>query len=416
MSEIGIKMHLLDKKQTDTDSALPLFGEDIICFAGEDWWYHNPHSNLHIMKALSKANRVLFVNSIGVRMPDFKKDPIFAWKRITGKLKSLLRYFRKGAHNIYVLTPIAIPLIGGLEPTLQVINKFLLVLQLKVLLSFLHFEHPVLWVCAPTFKDIALALKREAKCLLYYCVDNISYYSGSINRFVLGLEIDLLKNADLALFVNHRLIAEKCEYSERIRHIGHGVDYEHFAKAQHSNLPVPDDMKQIPGPIVAYLGALRGLDFALVQFLAEKNPDLSFVFIGEVLEEMSPIASLRNVYFLGQKPYALLPDYMNRVSCFGIFYQRDGIFNNYRNPKKLLECLATGKPVVSVPILEMEYFKDLVLVAQDYEHFHHLIRGAIENDSPLIKERRIEYAKDHTWDKIGREVADQIAQLIRKNV
>jgi glycosyltransferase involved in cell wall biosynthesis len=349
-------------------------------------------------------------------MPDFKKDPIFAWKRITGKLKSLLRYFRKGAHNIYVLTPIAIPLIGGLEPTLQVINKFLLVLQLKVLLSFLHFEHPVLWVCAPTFKDIALVLKREAKCLLYYCVDNISYYSGSINRFVLDLEIDLLKNADLAFFVNHQLIAEKCRYSKRISHIGHGVDYEHFAKAQNSNLPVPDDMKQIPGPIVAYLGALRGLDFTLVRFLAEKNPNLSFVFIGEVLEEMSPIASLRNVYFLGQKPYALLPDYMKPVSCFGIFYQRDDIFNNYRNPKKLLECLATGKPVVSVPILEMEYFKDLVLVAQDYEQFHHLIREAIENDSSLIKERRIEYAKDHTWDKIGREVGEQIVQLVRRNV
>jgi glycosyltransferase involved in cell wall biosynthesis len=83
-------MHLLDNRQTCTTPSCPLSGEDIICFAGEDWWYHNPHSNLHIMKALSKANRVLFVNSIGVRMPDFKKDPIFAWKRITGKLKNKL--------------------------------------------------------------------------------------------------------------------------------------------------------------------------------------------------------------------------------------------------------------------------------------------------------------------------------------
>jgi hypothetical protein len=111
MREIGINRHPLDEKQTDSDSCLSLSGEDIICFAGEDWWYHNPHSNLHIMKALSKANRVLFVNSIGVRMPDFKKDPIFAWKRSIGKVKSLLRYFRKGAPNIYVLTPFAIPLI-----------------------------------------------------------------------------------------------------------------------------------------------------------------------------------------------------------------------------------------------------------------------------------------------------------------
>ena len=30
-------------------------GENIVCFAGEDWWYHNPHSNLHIMKAMAKS-------------------------------------------------------------------------------------------------------------------------------------------------------------------------------------------------------------------------------------------------------------------------------------------------------------------------------------------------------------------------
>ena len=64
-----------------------LKNENIICFAGEDWWYHNPHSNLHLMKCFAKDNRVLFVNSIGLRMPN-----VFAnrksWVRIFKKLKS----------------------------------------------------------------------------------------------------------------------------------------------------------------------------------------------------------------------------------------------------------------------------------------------------------------------------------------
>ena len=46
-----------------------LQGHDIICFAGEDWWFHNPHSNLHLMREFAKNNRVLFVNSPGIRFP-----------------------------------------------------------------------------------------------------------------------------------------------------------------------------------------------------------------------------------------------------------------------------------------------------------------------------------------------------------
>jgi len=51
---------------------MTLVDQDIVCFAGEDWWFHNPHAKLHLMKAWSARNRILFVNSPGIRMPDFK--------------------------------------------------------------------------------------------------------------------------------------------------------------------------------------------------------------------------------------------------------------------------------------------------------------------------------------------------------
>jgi len=40
-----------------------LRGHSIICFGGEDWWYHHPHSKNHLMRRFARAgNRVLFVN------------------------------------------------------------------------------------------------------------------------------------------------------------------------------------------------------------------------------------------------------------------------------------------------------------------------------------------------------------------
>ena len=60
-------------QSTERDGAqygdYPLSGQSIVCFAGEDWWYHHPHSKNHILKRLARHNRVLFVNSITMGLP-----------------------------------------------------------------------------------------------------------------------------------------------------------------------------------------------------------------------------------------------------------------------------------------------------------------------------------------------------------
>src|ERR1700687_845247 len=47
-----------------------LHGKSIICFGGEDWWYHHPHSKNHLMRRFARAgNKVIFVNSIFMGLP-----------------------------------------------------------------------------------------------------------------------------------------------------------------------------------------------------------------------------------------------------------------------------------------------------------------------------------------------------------
>ena len=37
--------------------------DGVICFAGEDWWYHNHgHFDMKVMECLSKDKKILFVN------------------------------------------------------------------------------------------------------------------------------------------------------------------------------------------------------------------------------------------------------------------------------------------------------------------------------------------------------------------
>jgi len=388
-----------------------LRGHDIICFAGEDWWFHNPHSNLHLMREFAKQNRVLFVNSPGIRMPRLLGDR-FAWRRLFGKLKSLAKFVRLAEENIWVFTPIAIPMISGYGRSVSWINERLLVWQLKLVMATLQFRCTILWVTVVVAKDAALRLKRKlGGYLVYYCVDNVPAFPGVDGSYMLELEDELHRTADIAFYVNHALLKQNLLRNPLTFYTGHGVDYTHFAVAQTVSLPVPVDMESIinasGGQVAGYMGEVNSVDIGLIGFLANENPNISFVFIGEICESVEVLKSFPNVHFLGQKSYRELPAYLQFFAVCCLFYKTQSAFNNYRNPKKLLEYLATGKPVVSVAILELEYFSQYISIAQSYSEFELLLRRAIAEDSPIDRQRRIEFAEKQTWDAVAEGIASK---------
>lgn len=390
--------------------------QNIICFAGEDWWFHNPHSNLHLMQAWSAHNRILFVNSPGIRMPDFKTDK-FAFKRVFKKLGSLLRFVRKAQPNIWVVTPFAIPVVPRFQEAITAFNSRALALQVGVLKWLLKLRQPIVWVTVLVAKDVALKLRREGgSCLVYYCVDNTPHYPGVDHRYMIRLENELHAGADLALFVNHTLLDERRGHNPNTHYTGHGVNYEHFAKAQGPG-DVPADIAAIqaknPGPIAGYMGEINSLDIELLEFLARRNPGVSFVFIGDIYADMQRLQALPNVHFLGKRSYEQLPDYLRAFDVCCLYYRTESTFNNYRNPKKLLEYMATGKPIVSVSILEVEHFREHVHIAGDYEHYDRLLKQALAGEPEAQRQRRIEYARQQTWEHVADGIGARIAQVMQ---
>lgn len=126
------------------------------------------------------------------------------------KLQSFLRYLRKVDDNIYVFTPLALPLINKYEKVVTAINKFLLIPQFRILIAILNFTNPLIWVTVPVARDIALYLKKAVgQCLVYYCVDNVSHFPGVNHDYILSLERDIQSRAELSLFVNQQLANER---------------------------------------------------------------------------------------------------------------------------------------------------------------------------------------------------------------
>ncbi|MFY9573466.1 MAG: family 2 glycosyl transferase, partial [Blastocatellia bacterium] len=105
--------------------------QSIICFAGEDWWYHHQHSKNHIMRRLARAgNRVIFVNSISMGLPSLASRDLFS--KIKRKLRSYLKLVRITEEGIIVVSPLVFPFYSS--SFFRAINRRRLVAQIKLLM------------------------------------------------------------------------------------------------------------------------------------------------------------------------------------------------------------------------------------------------------------------------------------------
>src|SRR5262249_37586898 len=125
-------------------------GHSIICFAGEDWWYHHPHSKNHIMKRLANANRVMFINSISMGLPSVRNRDFFA--KVRPKMEGFLKFCASSPVGNWVVTPIVTPFFSSSFG--RWLNKWLLILQIRILMLLLGFHSPLLWIAIPTARDL----------------------------------------------------------------------------------------------------------------------------------------------------------------------------------------------------------------------------------------------------------------------
>src|SRR5271163_3956361 len=175
----------------------PLEGESIICFAGEDWWYHHPHSKNHLLKRYARRNKVLFVNSISMGLPSFGNPDFFL--KIRRKLKSYARWLRKVPEGLWVMTPVNLPFYGSRFG--RWVNRILL----------LGISRPILWVAIPTAAEMAGRLGE--KLLLYQVSDKYDANQDSAlsAQVIRRYDRQLKEAASVVLYSGRKLFSEATE-------------------------------------------------------------------------------------------------------------------------------------------------------------------------------------------------------------
>ena len=378
-----------------------LKGEGIICFAGEDWWYHHPHSKNHILRRLAGDNKVLFVNSLSLGLPSASHPDFFL--KIRRKLKSYARWLRKVPEGLYVMSPIALPFFGN--RTVRAINRFMLVLQMRLAMLIIGIRRPVVWVAMPSAADVAQSL--DAKVLLYQVSDKFDAMEDNVlSREVIRLLENRLKDkADVVMYSGRKLF-EESDLPNRY-FLEQAVDFEHFSQPA---LAPASDMASIPHPILCYFGWIDYvMDVPVIEEVARRRPSWQWVFIGSKSNLVQ--ISAPNVHFLGPKAYSDLPAYVGHADVFVLPWRLDSEFVGYGSAIKVREYMATGKPVVIAPLYEYQKTPGLRFY-RTADEFIAAVEAALQDDTPEDRQLRQDLVRTCTWDARAREVGTLITSLL----
>jgi glycosyltransferase involved in cell wall biosynthesis len=391
--------------------------KSIICFAGEDWWYHHPHSKNHIMRRLARAgNRVVFVNSISMGLPDIK-SPDFIGK-IKRKLRSFAKFARRAEDGIIVVTPLVTPFYSSRFG--RALNKFLLVAQFKLLRVAFNLRDPVLWIAIPTAAEMVGQLKESA--LIYQVSDKYDANKmdhATSGNLISGMHMALLQNADLIYYSGRKLFEEETAATPSIKDkaklLEQAVDFEHFASATARDWQEAEDITGIPHPRLGYFGAIESwlLDQQMIRYISRKHPDWHWVLLGLRAAKLE-IEDLPNVHYLGAKPYTEMPRYAASFDVCVLPWVTDNRFVSYGSAIKVREYLATGRPVVITPLYEYESWDAILRISRSYDDFIAQVEDALSRDDANQKSARQEAVKESTWDARTEMVSRDIEAIIKQ--
>ncbi|MCC5787802.1 MAG: glycosyltransferase [Phycisphaerales bacterium] len=376
--------------------------DGVICFGGEDWWYHNRgHYDMQMMRECSASLPVLYVNSIGMRVPSAREGRMFV-QRVRRKLKSLRRGMVRVRDRFAVFSPAVAPAgLGGK------FNDTLLAWQVRRAAKKLGIKRPLVWVACPPGAKVVDRL--NAVGVVYQRTDRFEAFANVDTERIAGFDRFLKDRADLTLFCSSWLHAEEAGGCRRALFVDHGVDSTDFEKAGRGDAPEPEDVRDIPRPRVGFIGGIDSHTFDPELFVAaaSKLPEVNFFLVG-ACSLPEGWCELSNVKLLGKRDYEQVPAYMAAADVLIMpWNQSDWI--RACNPVKLKEYLAVGRPVVSTPFPELERYEGLVRVGADADAFAAQISEAIEQrHDPAPGRDRV---RPQTWTEKWRSVQRALAEL-----
>jgi glycosyltransferase involved in cell wall biosynthesis len=380
---------------------------DIVCLSSQPWADSMWTNKQHIMSRLAERHRVIYADH------GFRSLPGYLFDQIRNEPTNLLRPERLLTEGVYqkdeslwVATSYG-PQPAYLLPVDSRLRNYVAYdLKMKFLRRFLDREgidEPIVWAYHPAFADAVDELPR--KLLVYDCVDEYTAFPNyeGVADWIADKERRLCEKADLVFTTSQALYDDKKKHNPEHTHLVHNVgDAEHFKQALDPETPIAEEVAELDGPVIGFVGAVSDykLNEEWLLELGRAKPDWDIVVIGPIgvadsSTDVSAMEAADNIHLLGYRDYEDLPTYLKGFDVATIPYR----INEYTRsvfPIKFFEFLATGTPVVISALPSLTDFYDDVEVANDAAEFVERCEVALEKGDES-SERRVELAEQNSW-------------------
>lgn len=347
--------------------------KDIICFPIINWDYRYQRSQ-HIMTKFSENGHRVFYLTVNLR----KLSRPYEIKEL--------------ANDVYQIELNSPKFFDIYKDKFNKALIFSLVNSFRKLKEELNLD-AIIFVQFPTWAPFVQELKNQfGYKMVFDCLDDFTGFSNVIKERENEEKI-LLENSDLVLATSSYLMKKVMGKTKKNLFLPNAGEFNHF-----NNPPYSDLLQNYNKPIVGYFGSIaEWFDTKLIEFLAKKRTQYTFILIGYTYgSDIRKLNEMKNVHFLGERPYSELPEYLRNFDVCIIPFKNSPLIES-THPVKIYEYLSAGKPVVATKIPELIPISDLCYLASNHEEFLSCLDKALmEKDENLIK-KRIHFASQNTW-------------------
>jgi glycosyltransferase involved in cell wall biosynthesis len=382
-------------------------GQDIVCLGFGEWDAELWTNQQHLMSRLARRNRVLFLESLGLRQPRLAGRDLRRMARRVGRAAAGAR----AVDGLHVLSPLVIPIHG--RRRLRTLNAGLLRAQVGRAAHSLGFERPLLWSYVPQADWLVDTLEPSA--IVYHCVDDIAAQKGVAAAPFREAEAHFAARADLVLASAPALAERMRTLNERVFYAPNVADTDRFATALEVG-PTDPAIAALPGPRIVFTGAVVAtkLDLELLAGVARARPDWSIALVGPVgagdpRTDISALERLPNVHLLGARPYVALPEVLRGADVALVPYAINDLTRSVF-PMKVYEYLAAGLPVVTTPLPALAEITGVV-VAADAPATVAAVERALAEDGPAARRARSAAVRENSWDARLEEIGSHLSSL-----
>ena len=371
-----------------------LSDRDIVCVGSADWETELPINQHHLMGRLAQRNRILFVESLGLRRPQLaSRDLRRLWRRFVRGLRG-----PRAADGLHVLSPLVLPFHGS--AAVRAANCWLLRRQVGRAARKLGMDSPILWAYVPQAEVLLDVLGPEL--IVYHCVDDVAAQKGVDAASFRVAEERFARRAGLVLASAPALAERMRSLSGRVLYAPNVADTTMFATALEPG-PVDETMASLPRPRLVFHGAVVAtkLDVGLLAAVARLRPEWSIVLVGprgagDPGGDLSPLDRAANIHLVGARPAAALPAVLRGADVGLIPYAIDDLTRSVF-PMKVYEYLAAGLPVLTTPLPALADVDAIEIVA-DADALVTAAERELEADSPQRRAERSRAAAAHSWE------------------